>query len=145
MGDAYGQEPGTEELISRMQDAQTPGQFIDSCKVDLPTLSDYLHDLLDEKGLKRADVVRDAGLNPTFGYQIFMGARHGSRNKLLQIAFAMGLTPKETERVLRLGGHAPLYVKDRRDAIILFCLNKGMNLAQAEKNLYELGEETICK
>ena len=49
-------------------------------------------------------MVRMADLNETFGYQIFTGARHPSRNKVLQIAFAMALTLKETDRVLTAAG-----------------------------------------
>lgn len=49
-------------------------------------------------------MVRMADLNETFGYQIFTGARHPSRNKVLQIAFAMALTLKETNRALTAAG-----------------------------------------
>lgn len=65
-------------------------------------------------------MVRMADLNETFGYQIFTGARHPSRNKVLQIAFAMALTLKETNRALTAAGANILNCKDRRDAIIIF-------------------------
>lgn len=138
-------EPLTEELLEQLLD--TPSlQRLDKLQgVGSPSLPEYLQALLDRKGLKRADVVRLAGLNPTFGYQIFVGTRHASRNKLLQLAFAMGLTVKESERLLKLAGHSPLYAKDRRDAVILFCLNKRMTLQQAEDCLYRFGEPTICQ
>lgn len=109
-----------------------------------PSLSDYLNHLLEEKGLKRSDVVRLAGLNSTFGYQIFAGTRKASRNKLLQLAFAMGLTLRETGRLLRRGDVGSLSCKDRRDAIIVFALDKGCSLQEVEELLFSFGEDTLC-
>lgn len=107
-------------------------------------LAEYLQRLLDEKGLERVDVVRKAGLNSTFGYQIFTGTRHPSRNKLLQIAFAMGLNLKETNRLLQAGDANELYCKNRRDAVIIFCIQHAQTLQQTDEELYRFGEETIC-
>ena len=85
-----------------------------------------------------------ANLNETFGYQIFMGTRNPSRNKLLQIAFAMALTLRETNRMFEAGGVSSLYSKSRRDAIIIFCLERGCSLQRVNEELYRFGEETIC-
>lgn len=109
-----------------------------------PSLSDYLNRLLEEKGLKRSDVVRRAGLNSTFGYQIFTGSRKASRDKLLQLAFAMGRTLREANRLLRYGEAGALYCKNRRDAIIVFALDRGYSLQEVEEALFSLGEDTIC-
>lgn len=105
--------------------------------------SEHLKQLLEEKGLERSRVVRMADLNETFGYQIFTGARHPSRNKVLQIAFAMALTLKETDRVLTAAGANVLNCKDRRDAIIIFCIDRGCSLQKVNEELYRFGEETV--
>ena len=65
-------------------------------------LGEYLEELLEQKGLKRSQVVHMANLNETFGYQIFTGQRNPSRNKVLQIAFAMALSLRETNRALAI-------------------------------------------
>ena len=85
-----------------------------------------------------------ADLNDTFGYQIFKGTRHPSRDKVLQIAFAMALTLRETNRALTAAGASELYCKDRRDAIIIFCLDRGCSLQKVNEELYRFGERTIC-
>ena len=107
------------------------------------TSKEYLKQLLEEKGLERSRVVRMADLNETFGYQIFTGARHPSRNKVLQIAFAMALTLKETNRALTAAGVNVLNCKDRRDAIIIFCIDRGCSLQKVNEELYRFGEETV--
>lgn len=101
----------TEELLNELLDAPNIDGYIKEHDFAAPSLSDYLKQLLQEKGLERSRVVRMADLNETFGYQIFTGARHPSRNKVLQIAFAMALTLKETNRALTAAGQASSTVK----------------------------------
>jgi hypothetical protein len=134
----------TEELLNELLDAPSIDGFIEENGLGHRELSDYLNQLLEEKKLKRSQVVRMADLNDTFGYQIFTGARNPSRNKVLQIAFAMALTPRETNRALEAAGVSTLYSKDRRDAIIIFCLDRGCSLQKTNEELYRLGEETVC-
>ena len=94
----------TDELLNELLDAPNIDGYIKEHDFAAPSLSDYLKQLLQEKGLERSRVVRMADLNETFGYQIFTGARHPSRNKVLQIAFAMALSMKETNRALTAAG-----------------------------------------
>ncbi len=138
------EEPLTEELLSELLSSPSPESFIDQNGLVERSLSEYLQRLLAEKGLKQSAVVRDAGLNNTFGYQIFKGTRKASRNKLLQIAFAMGLDLRETDRLLQAAGVNELYCKSRRDAIIIFSVKNGYSLQKTEEELYRFGEETIC-
>ena len=94
----------TEELLNELLSAPSIDSYINEHDFATVSLSIYLKQLLREKGLERTRVVRMADLNETFGYQIFTGARHPSRNKVLQIAFAMALTLKETDRALAAAG-----------------------------------------
>lgn len=138
------EEPLTEELLQELLSAPDPHAFLENHAAEKRSLSDYLQHLLEEKGLTRAAVIKAAALNETFGYQIFMGQRGASRNKVLQLAFAMGLTLKETNRLLQYAGANGLYCKDRRDAIITFCLDRGCTLQQVNEELYHFGEDTVC-
>lgn len=137
-------EPLTEELLKELQAAPSPESYAETHDFTDRTLSEYLQQLLIEHGLERADVIRRANLNHTFGYQIFMGTRMASRDKLLQIAFAMGLNYVETSRLLQCGKVNSLYCKNRRDAIIIFCIDHRSSLQQVNEELYKFGEETIC-
>lgn len=137
-------EPLTDELLRELLDCPTIDQFTDSHELTARSLSEYLQHMLDLHGLRRIDVIHAANLNETFGYQVFTGSRQASRDKLLQIAFAMGLTSQETGRLLQAGGTNGLYCKTKRDAIILFCLNHGASLSEVNEELYRFGEQTIC-
>ena len=137
-------EPLTEELLEELLDAPSLDCFMGEHELAAPTLSEYLNHMLEVKGLERPAVVRMANLNETFGYQIFKGTRSPSRNKVLQIAFAMALTLRETNRALEAAGVSSLYSKDRRDAIIIFCIDRGCSLQKVNEELYRFGEETVC-
>lgn len=136
-------EPLTEELLGELLSSPDPAKFAKKHRLADKSLSECLGELLEEKGLARIDVVREAGLNETFGYQIFKGQRNPSRNKVLQIAFAMHLDLRETNRLLRAAGVNDLYCKNRRDAIVIFCLDKGYTLRKTDEELYRFGEETL--
>lgn len=137
-------EPLTEELLDELLEAPSIDGFLEGHECVSRTLASYLNELLEAKRLKRSQVVRMANLNETFGYQIFTGARNPSRDKVLQIAFAMALTLRETNRALEAAGVSSLYSKDRRDAIIIFCLDRGCSLQKLNEELYRFGERTIC-
>ena len=138
-------EPLTEKLLEELLSAPTPESYLDEYKPGRRNLSEYLQELLEAKHLERSRVVRMANLNETFGYEIFTGKKiHPSRDKVLQIAFAMALTLQETNRALGAAGVSQLYCKDRRDAIIIFCIDRGCSLQKVNEELYRFGEDTIC-
>lgn len=60
----------TEELLNELLDAPSIEGYIKEHDFTAPSLSEYLKQLLEEKGLERSRVVRMADLNETFGYQI---------------------------------------------------------------------------
>ena len=142
--DAPAGERLTEELRDELRDSPSLDTFVEGHDFPERTLSDYLQRLLAERGLVQPAVVREAGLDGGYGYQIFAGIKpHPGRDKVLQIAFAMGLTLREANRALKLAGASPLYPKVRRDAIIAYCLDHGASLQTADAELWRLGEETL--
>lgn len=138
-------EPLTEELLNELLESPSPEQFASKHDLRTPSLPEYLAQLLEEHDLVRAKVVREAGINETFGWQIFKGERGCGRDKALALAFAMNLDLRETNRLLQAAGQSALYCKNRRDAIIIFCMEKGLPLRRTDEELYRFGEATICQ
>ena len=137
------QETLTEELLDELLASPKFDDFEEGRGLRSPSLSEYLTVLLKKHGFSRATVVREAGMNETFGWQVFKGERGCGRDKTLALAFALHTTLREANRLLQAAGHNALYCKNRRDAIIIFCLDKGYTLAQADQALYDFGEQTI--
>ena len=106
-------------------------------------LSALLAQLLESKGLKKAQVIKNAELSEVYGYQIFSGLRVPERNKLLCIAVGMALNIEETQQLLKCAGYSQLYVKLPFDSIVLYGLCKKLNVVQINGLLYEYGLETL--
>lgn len=102
-------------------------------------LPEYLNKLLSEKGVKKADVVRGSLLGRTYVYKIFSGEKVPSRDKLLAIAYGLGLSDAETQQMLKLSGNRELYARDARDALILFSLQRKESILEVNERLDEHG------
>ena len=141
--DASGHEELTEELLQRLLASATPEAYLAEARTDDRSLADYLLDLIDERDLSRADVVRRSKVNSTFVYQIFNGERKVGRDNALKLALGIGCTLRETQRLLRHAGVSELWCKNRRDAIIIFCIEQGCSLEECDDELFRLGEDTL--
>lgn len=106
-------------------------------------LTDLLNQLLENKGLQKAQVIKNAEISEVYGYQIFSGIRVPERKKLLCLAVGMGLNIEEVQQLLKCAGYAQLYVKLPFDSIVLYGLCKGLSVVQINGLLYEYGLETL--
>ena len=76
-------------------------------------------------------------MSESYIYEIFGGKKSNpSRNKLLQIAFAMSLDLETTQKLLKIAKVGTLYPRIKRDSIIIFALNKNLDFFECE-NLLE--------
>lgn len=133
----------TDELLNSIVNSKRVDALLSSESSSEKDLGSYLTAKLEEKGLKKSEVIKAAQLNETFGYQIFSGSRKPSRNYIIALGFAMGLDVHDLRLALCHGDAGDLYAKNRRDAIILFCASHGYSLMRADEELYRYGEDTI--
>lgn len=135
----------TEELLERLLASSSVEEYLSREQDGLETrgLSGYLADLLAEKGTSRSQVIRDSGLNATFTYQVFQGSRRIGRDRAIMLAFGLGCSLHETQRLLRLSGSSELWSRRRRDAIIIFCVQQGLTRVQCDDELFRMGERTL--
>lgn len=140
-----GHIPGTDELENEIKNASKIEDYLAKNKNNLVTqsLSAHLETLLSQKGIRKSDVVRGSLLDRTYVYQIFSGKKTPSRDKLIAIAFGMGLSYDETQKMLKLSGNRELYAKDERDAVIMFALHNKKNIYDLNSMLFERGLEAL--
>lgn len=106
-----------------------------------PTFVQYMDALLEEKGLKRQEVLLRACLPQKYGYKLLTGESHTTdRDKLLRICLAMELSLKQTQRVLRLYGMSELYPKNARDVVLIAAIGRRRyDVDQISQELLEAG------
>lgn len=135
----------TEYLQSELKHASSLKKFIQENENNFKAKSipEYLNDMLIKYDMEKSDVVRRSGLSGTYAYQIFDGKKSAGREKLIQLAFGFPLNLEETQRLLRFGGHNELYVKKKREAFIMYALEKGYELDHVNELLYQNDEKTF--
>ena len=106
-------------------------------------LAQLLTELLERKGLKKSQVIKNAEFSEVYGYQIFSGLRVPERKKLLCLTVSMGLNIDEAQQLLKCAGYAPLYVKNPFDSVVLYGLCKGLSVVEINELLYKYELETL--
>lgn len=130
-------QKNTDELMKILGQAPNAEQFITNNHSELLNLSltEYLEKLLKDKNLKKSDVIHSSNLDKTYAYQIFDGKRKPSRDKLLQLAFGLGLNVEETQNLLKIAREAVLYPRVKRDVFILAALHNKFSLIDCDEML----------
>ena len=80
----------------------------------------YLEHLIEERGMKKKDIVRKLNLEESYARKLFGGQRIPTRKILLQCAFLLSLNLADTQRLLDIGQKPRLYPRVRYDAAIIY-------------------------
>ena len=109
-------------------------------------VGNYLENLLYKYDKKASAVSEDAHLATSYVGNIVNGKKNNpSRDKLICICFAIGTTEEEMQYLLKYSGHAPLYVRRRRDVVIWYGIQKGESLETVDYNLKERGMKPLIE
>lgn len=135
----------TDELQKVLENSKDLEKYLDDNFDDITntTLSEYLENILEEKGLTKSEVIEKSNIQKNYAYQIFDGSKNPSRDKVLALAFSMSLDANETNRLLKLSNNSILYPRIKRDSIICFAINQSKSLMDTNILLDEMGEAII--
>lgn len=124
----------TATLMHRLFKAPDITNFltVNGDMLQMPDFYAYITKLCAEKGLVRERVIKQSQIERTYGHQLFNGRRVPSRDKVIQLAFGLGLNVDETQQLLKIAQKSALYPKLRRDAVILFCISHGLDVLDAQ-------------
>ena len=125
------------------QEGATLHEVLSLSDLDERSFAAWISDELARRGMKKNLVVRRSRLNQTSAYQIMAGMRHPSRDKLIQLCFGMRLNEEDANELLERGDASALRPYNRRDVIIAFCLNRGLEVSACDDLLWGLGEQTV--
>ena len=135
----------TEELLDRLISSSDIQSYLDQDSTSNQTLTVFLETLREANNMKRSVLARESGLNPTVVYDIFSGKSRPGRDHAIMLAIGLNCDLRETQRLLRLAGVSELWCKQRRDAIIIWCIEHGFDLAATDDELQRLGERPLLQ
>ena len=136
----------TAQLENELRNAKDVENFLSANAQNLRefTLKEYLRKLLAEKNLSQAQVIRDSQLAEGYAKKIFRGLTiRPAREKILSLAVAMNLSPRETDYLLYYAGHNKLYARNAWDDVIAFALTNHKTVADTNELLTNLQLEPL--
>lgn len=136
----------TEELLEILKNKKSIRDYFKE-EIDelvFSSLAEYLELLLNDKKLKKSEVIKKSNIDKNYAYQIFNGNKvNPSRDKMIMLAFGMGLNVLETRKLLKIANSSDLYARNPRDSVFIYCLNKGSNLIEVNELLSDYNLELL--
>lgn len=134
----------TSELLNEIVQTSSLDNFFATNHVHKYSLCDYLAILIEEKNLKQPAVIKAAGLNPTYGYEIFTGRKKSpSRDIILKLALTIKCNLDDTNRLLKISNNTTLYSKCKRDVILIYAIVHGMSILETNEELFRFEEPLL--
>ena len=99
------------------------------------TLVSYLHSLLEKNDVSDRWLAAKTGLDKSMVHRILQGIRKPWRNQIILMALALGCDVDEAQMLLRLGERDALRVHIKRDAVILYCINRQCSIDDCQQFL----------
>ena len=131
----------TETLWHQLKESPSVSHYIaeNEAELTVPTFSEVVSEICRTRGERPEHVIRRAGLERSFGHQLFKGTRRPSRDTVLQLAFGFEADIELAQLLLRFAEHSPLYPRNKRDATIIYSLFHRHTVMQAQCLLVDIG------
>lgn len=121
-------------------------KFTDEFLKEDARVGNYLDQLLGRYQKDAATISKLAGLDRSYVGNLVRGKKNNpGRDALIRICLALGTTVEEAQYLLKYAGHAPLYVRRKRDVIIWFGLMKKKSIFDIDSDLDAHGYKTFHK
>jgi hypothetical protein len=137
----------TEILNNKILKSDNIEEFLEDNKNSLnnSNFCNVLYKIIEEKELSIANALKKSLINSSYGYQIFNGRRIPSRDKVIQLILGLNLSLSQGNNLLKLTEKSPLYVRNERDAIFIYAINKKMSLIETEELLIQQKCDTLLE
>ena len=81
--------------------------------------------------MSTAELQQKIGIERSYLGHLRAGSKHPGRNKVIALCLAAELSVDETQHALLAAGRSTLYARNRRDAILLHCIEKHLGVNEA--------------
>ena len=135
----------TDELLNQLKKKKSIEEFFkeNGSELIFDSLSKMIDFFMKQKGLKKADVVRRSMLG-NYAYSIINGNRKNpERDKLIMLCFGLALTADEANRLLKMSSNGELYVRNPRDLVLIYALDRRKSVLDANTMLEEMGLDVL--
>ncbi len=92
-------------------------------KIPDMTFKNFFDSFIASNQLVLSDVIKSSELPRTYAYEIVDEKKKGSRDKIIAICYAAGMSLDEINHALIYSNNGQLYAKNTRDAHIIYSIN----------------------
>lgn len=127
----------TNQLLKSIK--ETKSESLDDLMNQIPDLDfcEYMNQIIDSKHTTRGKVLACTTIQRNYGYQIFDGTKKPNKDKVIQLSLALRLNLHLTNNLLSLSNNGMLYPKVKRDALLIYCIEKNKSVYEANELLME--------
>ena len=139
-------EKNTNDLMEELNDGKVPIEnYIQSnsdsfINIDL---SNFWKELINKSGMTKTDIINKSDFSYVYFYDVINGRKIPSRDKIIRLALALGLSLDECQAALKFCGRSQLYPRIKRDSIIIHSINRKLSIYEVSDKLLSFGEEDL--
>lgn len=106
---------------------------------------EYFLSLPEVASQKKTELLKKSDMDRGYFYMLLRGDRNPGRDNAITLCLAAGLDLAQVQRALEITNLGILYSKNRRDAILIFCINQGLSVIDTNELLDRFGEKTLSE
>lgn len=138
----------TQELLKILHSTRTTTELREYSETleansGFKSFLEYFFHILKEKEINESTLIHNSQIQRTYAYQILNGTKNPGRDKVIALCLAAQMNLEETQRALILANLGQLYPRRHRDSILIFALEQGLDVQQANELLFEEKEEIL--
>jgi len=135
----------TEKVLNKLSGTQSITEFLEESKdsFDLLSIGEYIQLEIENRKFTKAKVIKDSGINKRFFFDILSSKKTPNRRYIIRIFLALGMDVSDVQWYLKACDYPQLYAKNKRDAIIIYCLNNKLSVSECNKMLNNVGLENL--
>ncbi len=135
----------TSTLLERLRAGQSITEFFQENRNDICEfpLDECLKEYILQKHVSNAKLIRESGMNRRYFYDILSGKRRPDENYVLRLLLALHASIEDVQWLLRCARYPLLYVRNRRDAVILYAFEHAISIQECNRMLENLDLEQI--
>lgn len=135
----------TYNLENKLFKSNTYKDFDKTHGQDLKSItpSEFIKKIITYKKLHKPNVIKATNMSSSYAYELLNGIKKPSRDKMICFALALALTFNECQLMFKTCGYPPLYAKNKRDSIIIFCIHRKKGVISTNLLLDEYHQELI--
>jgi|GEM_PF-938594 len=135
----------TRDILDQLKEKKSLTQIFDENKSMFAemTIGEYIAAEIERRSLTKSKVIKLSGINKRFFFDILSGKKTPSRRYIIRIFLALGLDLNDVQWYLRAADYPQLYVRNKRDAVIVYCINHKLSVGECNKMLNNVGLENL--